>query len=116
LAPVLSAGQKETLMKARGDDDDPEAQRNLRKRPAVASLSQAGSFALANGILIGPGGIEGERTGSNSSQPQPKAQPATVTRVSANTVDRLRNHRFSLAPPFDIVFADDVIIQGSLCV
>src|SRR6185503_458123 len=37
LAPVLAPGQKETMMKARGDDDDPEAQRNLRKRPAVPS-------------------------------------------------------------------------------
>jgi hypothetical protein len=113
LAPALTDGQKETLMKARGSDDEPEAQRNLRKRPALPFLTQTGSFALANGALVGPGGIEAERTGSTR-QPQPKAQPATVTRVSANTIDRLRNHRFSLAP--DIVQADDVIIQGSLCV
>jgi Chaperone of endosialidase len=115
LAPVLTAGQKEAMMKARGNDDDPEAERAARKRAAVPSLVQHGSFAVVNGALVGPGAIEGERTGSNSSQPQPKAQPATVTRVSANTVDRLRNHRFSLMA-FDIVHADDVIIQGSLCV
>ncbi len=116
LAPQLTSGQKETMMKGRGDDDEPEAQRNLRKRSAGSSLSLSGSFSMANGMLIGPGAVESERTGSNTTQPQPKAQPAPVTRVSANTVDRLRNHRFSLMRPFDIVHADDVIIQGSLCV
>jgi len=110
LAPSAGAGQK------RGDDDEPEAQRSLRKRTAGSSLSQSGTFAIVNGALIGPGAIEGERTGSNSSQPQPKTQPASGPRVSANTVERLRNHRFSLAPPFDIVQPDDVITQGSLCV
>lgn len=116
LAPSLGAGQKETMVKARGDDDESEAQRNLRKRSAGPSLSQSGSFAIANGSIVGPGGIEGERTGSNSTQPQPKTQPATGPRVSANTIERLRNHRLSLSPLFDIVHADDVIIQGSLCV
>jgi Chaperone of endosialidase len=116
LAPVLTGAQKEAIMKARGNDDDPEAERAGRKRPAVPSLVQHGSFAVVNGALIGPGAIEGERTGSNSSQPQPKAQLATVTRVSANTVTRMRNHRFSLVSPFDIVNADDTIVQGSLCV
>src|SRR5580765_11132 len=48
LAPALTTGQKETMMKGRGDDDDPEAQRNLRKRPALPSLNQSGSFALVN--------------------------------------------------------------------
>jgi len=116
LAPVLAPGQKETMMKARGEDDDPEAQRNLRKRPAVPSLNQNGSFAIVNGALVGPGGIEGERTGANTVKPQPAAKPATAARVSENTITRLRNHRFSLMAPFDIVHADDVIIQGSLCV
>src|SRR5436190_16563039 len=54
LAPALSAGQKETMIKSRGDDDEPEAQRNLRKRPAVPSLTQSGTFALVNGVLVGP--------------------------------------------------------------
>jgi hypothetical protein len=115
LAPVLSAGDKETMMKGRGADDDPEIQRNLRKRPALPSLNQSGTFALVNGALIGPGAIEGERTGANTVQPQPAAKPAPA-RVSANTVTRLRNHRFSLGMMPDIVFADDVIIQGSACV
>jgi hypothetical protein len=117
LAPALTAGQKDTIMKARGSEDDSEAERNLRKRPVVPALVQAGSFALVNGSIIGPGGFEGERTASNSTQqPQTKAQPATPARVSANTITRLRNHRFSLAARPDDVIADDLIVQGSACV
>jgi hypothetical protein len=118
VAASLTAAQKESLLKARGNDDDPESERNLRKRPAVPSLVQHGSFALFNGSLVGPGAIEGERTGANSSPlPQPKAQPAAPARVSANTITRLRNHRVSLgaAAMFDFVIADDLIVQGSTC-
>jgi len=114
LAPPLTAGQKETMMKARGDDEEPDAQRNLRKR-AAGSLSQSGSFALVNGTIVGPGAVEGERTGANSVQPSPSAKPAPTARVSENTITRLRNHRFSLGMMPDVVFADDVIVQGSLC-
>ncbi|HBB98895.1 MAG TPA: hypothetical protein DC054_26255 [Blastocatellia bacterium] len=115
LAPVLTAGQKETLMKARGADDDPEAQRNLRKRPGMPSLAQSGSFSILNGALVGPGAIESQRTGSTTA-PQKIKQPVTPTRVSANTITRMRNHRFSLGVRPDDVIADDTIIQGSLCV
>lgn len=117
LAPAFAAGQKEAIAKARGADDDPEAERNLRKRQAAPSLTQSGSFALVNGSLVGPGAIEGERTASNPAQPQPKAQQtASPARVSANTITRLRNHRFSLAFRPDDVIADDLIVQGSACV
>jgi len=115
LAPVITAAQKETLMKARGSDDDPETERNLRKRPAVPTLSQTGSFALVNGSLVGPGGFEGQRTASNSAPSSLKTETA-APRTSSNTAERLRNHRFSLLRTPDIVNADDVIIQGSLCV
>ena len=116
LSPALTGSQKETMAKGRGDDDEPEAQRNLRKRSVPASLSQSGSFAIVNGALVGPGGIESERTGANTARPQPPVKTAAPARVSENTITRLRNHRFSLMPAFDIVQADDVIIQGSLCV
>src|SRR5256884_3155107 len=109
LTSVLTAAQKEAIMKARGSDDDPENERAGRKRPSVPAMNQSGSFAIVNGMLVGPGGIEGQRTASKTAAPQP-------TRVSANTVERLRNHRFSLLRTPDIVEADDVIIQGSLCV
>jgi hypothetical protein len=117
LTPVLTGAQKEAIMKARGSEDDPEAERNLRKRPATPSLVQTGSFAVVNGSLVGPGGIEGERTGSNSAKPQTLAPAARPMTTSGNTITRLRNHRFSLgAPMFDFVIADDLIVQGSACV
>jgi len=116
LTPTLTASQKETLLKARGNDDDAESDRTGRKRPAVTPLVQSGTFAVTNGMIIGPGAIEAQRTGSNANSPQPKAPTTAPARVSENTVARLRNHRFSLAMKPDIVDADDVIIQGSLCV
>src|SRR5207248_2357698 len=72
-----------------------------------------GSFAILNGTIVGPGAIEGQRTASKTMIQTPQPQP---TRVSANTVQRLRNHRFSLLSTPDVVTADDAIIQGSLCV
>lgn len=115
LAPALSPAQKETLMKARGNDDDPEAERAGRKRPAVPSMAVSGSFAIAGGAIIGPGAVEGQRSATRPAEQttQPQTAPA---RVSANTITRLRNHRLSLFTLPDIVQADDVIIQGSLCV
>ena len=35
LTPVLTPGQKETLLKARGNDDDSEAERGARRRPII---------------------------------------------------------------------------------
>src|SRR5437868_1075427 len=115
LAPALSPAQKETLMKARGNDDDPEAERAGRKRPAVPSMVVSGSFAIAGGAIIGPGAVEGQRSATRPAEQttQPQTAPA---RVSANTITRLRNHRLSLFTLPDIVQADDVITHGSLCV
>jgi hypothetical protein len=115
LAPVLTGAQKDAMMKARGNDDDPEAERAARKRPVAPSLVQHGSFSVINGALVGPGAIEGERTGSTTA-PQKIKQPATPARVSANTVTRLRNHRVSLGMLPDDVIPDDLIVQGSACV
>jgi hypothetical protein len=116
LAPVLSGGQKEAMTKARGNDDDPEAERTGRKRPGVLSLVQHGSFSIINGALVGPGAVEGERRTASITTPQIIKQPAALTRVSANTITRLRNHRFSLGAMPDDVIADDLIVQGSACV
>jgi len=111
LTPVLTGAQKDAIMKARGSDDDPENERAARKRPSVPAMSQSGSFAIVNGMIVGPGAVEGQRAAS-----KPAGQATQPSRVSANTVERLRNHRFSLLSAPDIVQADDVIIQGSLCV
>lgn len=110
LRPILSPAAKEALKAARGQDDDPEAERAGRKRPVVPVLSQSGSFAILNGAIIVGGAIEGQRTGKIT---EPQRTPGVI---SGNTVTRLRNHRLSLLAIPDIVHADDVDIQGSLCV
>ena len=115
LAPALSPAQKEALMKARGNDDDPEAERAGRKRPAVPLMAVSGSFAIAGGAIIGPGAVEAQRSVAKSSGQTAPSQTAPV-RVSANTISRLRNHRFSTGAMPDDVIADDLIVQGSACV
>src|SRR5947207_393618 len=95
LAPALSSAQKETLMKARGNDDDPEGERAGRKRPAVPLMAQSGSFALVGGAIIGPGAVEGQRSATRPAGQTTPPQTAPA-RVSANTITRLRNHRLSL--------------------
>jgi hypothetical protein len=114
--PSMTAPQKDEFKKARGKDDESESERAGRKRTNAAALTQSGSFAIVNGVLIGPGAIEGERTGNSNQLPQLKAQPATPARISENTIMRLRNHRLSLGIMPDQVIADDLIVQGSECV
>jgi hypothetical protein len=111
LRPTLSAAEREALRAARGKDDEPEAERAMRKRPVVPVLVQTGSFAILNGALIVGGAVEAERSNAKSTEPirSPRA-------LSGNTLTRLRNHRLSLLAMPDIVQPDDVIIQGSLCV
>jgi hypothetical protein len=108
LSPNLSAAAKEALAKARGNDDDPENERAARKRPSVPELVQSGSFAILNGTIIVGGGVEAQRSGAT------KTKQTAI--LSANTVSRLRNHRFSLGMMPDDVIADDLIVQGSACV
>lgn len=108
LSPVLSAGMKETLAKARGNDDDPEAERAGRKRPSVSPLSQSGSFAIVNGSIVVGGAVE--------SQPETKASTAPVRNtITANVARRIRNNHRAFFMP-DQVIPDDLIVQGSACV
>jgi hypothetical protein len=94
-------------MKARGNDDDPENERAARKRPSLPDLVQSGSFAVLNGTIIVAGGVEAQRGVTKTKQ-------AAIP--SANTVSRLRDHRFSLGMMPDDVIPDDLIVQGSACV
>jgi hypothetical protein len=107
LSPNLSASAKEALLKARGNDDDPENERAARKRPSVPEMVQSGSFAIVNGTIIVGGAVEAQRGAVKGKQ---------TAILSANTVTRLRNHRFSLGMMPDDVIADDLIVQGSACV
>jgi len=110
LRPQLSAGEREALRAAR-KDDEPEAERAMRKRPVVPVLVQSGSFAILNGAIIVGGASEGQRSAAKLAEPK---QSAGV--VSGNTLNRLRNHRMSLGAMPDFVIADDLIVQGSACV
>ena len=78
LAPALSSAQKETLMKARGNDDDPEGERAGRKRPAVPLMAQSGSFAIVGGAIIGPGAVEGQRSATRPAGQTTPPQMAPV--------------------------------------
>ena len=120
LAPSLTAGQKEALMKARGKDDDPEAERAARKRPVMPNMIQSGVFGLLNGQVIVAGLSENQRAAKANLPPanKPAVPSDNASEASSNTTTRLRNHRAALLSSymFDVVFADDVIVQGSLCV
>jgi len=109
LAPVLTPGQKEALLRARGNDDDSEAERGARRRPIVPTMTQSGSFAIVNGSIVVAGAVENQRAGKASA-------PRLGIPASGNTVSRLFNHRVALGAMPDVVTPDDEDIQGSLCV
>lgn len=109
-APASSGGMLKPA--ARPKDDEPEAQRAARKLSVEPEdLSQSGTFTILNGAVVVPGAVEPQRPVSKTTGQQKALQV-----ISANTLNRLRNHRLAIAPMFDIVHADDVIIQGSACV
>lgn len=110
LRPVLSPGAREALAKSRGKDDDPEAERAGRKRPALPVLVQSGSFSILNGAVVVGGAVEDQRRTARMTE------QLRSPGVSANTLTRLRNHRLSLGAVPDFVIADDLIVQGSACV
>jgi hypothetical protein len=111
LTPNLSAGAKDTLKSGRAKDDDSETERTSRKRATVPSLVQSGSFSILNGSIIVAGAVEGQRTTTKVTE-----QRNAPAFPSANTVNRLRNHRFSLGALPDQVIPDDLIVQGSACI
>jgi len=107
---------KERLVAAADDGVEDAQGRTSRKRSRVESVVQSGSFSVLNGVLYVGNEIEpttGRPSSTKNFGMNPPPQRSTGV-ISGNTVNRLRNHRLSLLP--DIVDADDVIIQGSLCV
>lgn len=124
LRPALTAGQREAMKASRGRDDDPEAERAARKPSGIPSLIQSGAFTVLNGQVI-VGGVEGREqakapaanTDTKTAAPVKSTGLVTNAVTSGNTASRLRNHRVALMANymFDVVFADDVIVQGSLC-
>jgi hypothetical protein len=111
LRPVLTAADREALKAARGKDDEPEAERAARRRPAVPQLVQSGAFSIVNGAIVIGGAVEGQR-GTTKAAGQTRSSAA----MSGNTMARLFNHRVSLRAMPDDVIPDDLIVQGSACV
>ncbi|MEK6333463.1 MAG: tail fiber domain-containing protein [Acidobacteriota bacterium] len=111
LRPVMSSSAREAIKAARGKDDDPEAERAARKRPAVAPLVQSGGFSILNGSIVVGGAPEDPRRSAKTTGVQ-----RTGAVFSGNTVTRLRNHRVFLGAIPDDVIPDDLIVQGSACV
>ena len=111
LRPVLTPGARKALQAARGNDDDPEAERAGRKRAAESALVQSGSVSILNGAIVIGGAVEDQRRTAKITVPQ-----RTPGVISGNTATRLRNHRLSLGVMPDDVVPDDQIVQGSECV
>src|SRR6185436_8803773 len=107
LKPTMTPALKEA-MKERGVDDEADAKRNARKRSPLPVLVQSGSFAILNGAVVVPGGVEGQRSSAKAAEQ--RSSPAINFR---NSFARLRNH--PMAHPDDVV-PDDQIVQGSECV
>lgn len=117
VTPIISAETKEALKAAREKGNGAEVQRDLRKRGALPAqaLVQSGSFVIANGSVIIPGGTEA-RVGSA----QPTSEPPVTATVNAPASSGRTNYKVVRHHPrfmvFDQVIPDDLIVQGSLCV
>lgn len=114
LTPELSKATIDTLVAARGKDDDPEDVRATRKRAVIPdySLVQSGDFSIINGAIVVAGAFEEPGT-------RPSAQimkQSRFTAVTGMTLTTVRRHH--LSPMFmpDQVIPDDLIVQGSACV
>jgi hypothetical protein len=105
LAPRVSDGVRAQLAAARekGDDAALERIRNAAGMKEVAS--QSGAFSILNGSLV-------------SSDVTEPSTPKTISALSNSGSGTATSQAVHNAPvrALDIVQADDVIIQGSLCV
>ena len=114
LNSALSKMTRESLMAARGKDDDAEAVRAARKRAVLpdSSTVQSGSFSILNGTILVAGAVEEAGSGATSNiTEQPRLSETTRTALT-----KLRqHHRAAMLMP-DQVIPDDLIVQGSACV
>ena len=109
IKPIVSAAMKEKLRAERGSDDEGEEGGNARKRSSVESLTESGSFAVVNGQPIVAGGVEPQLRLSTT-----RARVAPADLMFSRHMAALRSHHVSARP--DEVIADDMIVQGSICV
>ncbi len=114
LTSVLSKMAKETLLAARGKDDDLEAVRATRKRAALPDQLpvQSGSFSILNGVIFVAGAVEeGARRPTSKITEQPR-----VTETTRAALTKIRQHHLAAMLIPDDVIPDDLIVQGSACV
>lgn len=112
LNPVISKETRETLLAARGKDDEPESVRSTRKRVKAPDQVQSGSFSIMNGTIYVPGSVE-------ESASRPSGKTTELQGISESTravVARVRKHHLSPMLVPDQVIPDDLIVQGSECV
>lgn len=111
----LASAPSDAAIKARGKDDDPEEERAGRKRPSVPTMTQSGSFAVFNGSIVLPGGVEAEQKRPEKASTEPATAPAPRATASAKVVQRIRNNHRAFFM-WDQVIPDDLVVQGSACV
>jgi Chaperone of endosialidase len=106
---------KERAIASVDDGTEDEQGRVSRRRLPVRGVVQSGAFMIQNGAVIAGGETE-PVTNRQAGTVDKETLRRTPAVPSGNTMNRLRNHRLSLAAMPDVVTADDAIIQGSLCV
>jgi hypothetical protein len=98
VVPRISADVKAQLLAAREANDDATAQRIMSANGLDRQVTQSGTLTVVNGSFVNSDAVEPPARG-----PRTATTNATTSAVHNPTA-------------LDIVQADDVIIQGSLCV
>lgn len=114
LMSAVSKQTRESLLAARGKDDDAESLRSTRKRGALPEPApvQSGDFSILNGTIFVPGAVEEER-----SRPTPiSSLPPRPNQITQAAITKLRQHHLAARLIPDDVIPDDLIVQGSACV
>jgi hypothetical protein len=108
---------KERMMAATDDSGTEDQNGRTNRRPLpVQSVVQSGSFSVQNGTLYVGNEVEPTAGRHPLTKSFETSSPQTTVPVSGNTMNRLRNHRFSLLAMPDQVIPDDLIVQGSACI
>jgi hypothetical protein len=115
VVPRVSGAVKKELAAARAAGDDALAASIMAKYGLNQTVVQSGAFTILNGSILSPDLVEPEHG--------PGAAAASSNEASANPVSGggLRDNGVMTtsrrpAKPLDQVIADDLIVQGSICV
>ncbi len=106
IIPNVSSAVRQQLAAAREAGDDAAAARIQRDAGLAEPMVQSGTLSVSNGAFIDP-----DATEPVLRQPAAAASGTTSGTTSASSISPPKK-----ITPLDIVQADDVIIQGSLCV